>query len=146
MTVFASIIVPVDFGESAEQALEMAIDLARKLGTSLTLLHVYEIPAYAYSGMSFVAADLLGPIQEAARKQLEHVLTEVKKRVPGAKAILRRGVPWTEILAGIEETRADLVVIGTHGRRGLSHALLGSVAEKIVRMSPVPVLTVRKSR
>jgi nucleotide-binding universal stress UspA family protein len=144
MTGFKSIVVPLDFGESSEQALETAIELTRKLGTSLTLLHVYEIPAYAYGGMNFVATDLVGPIQEAARKQLEQTLADVRKRVPEARALLRRGVPWSEILAGVEETRGDLVVIGTHGRRGLSHALLGSVAERVVRTSPVPVLVVRR--
>jgi nucleotide-binding universal stress UspA family protein len=67
----------------------------------------------------------------------------VQQKLPQAKAILRSGVPWREILSAVEDVAADLVVMGTHGRRGVSHALLGSVAEKIVRLSPVPVLTVR---
>ena len=140
---FKSILVPVDFAESSEQALDLAIDVARRYEASLTLLHCYEIPSYAYGGMSFVGADLLGPVEEAAREQLERELGKVRQRLPAAKAILRRGVPWTEILSGIEEQKPDLVVMGTHGRRGLSRALLGSVAERIVRMSPVPVLIVR---
>jgi nucleotide-binding universal stress UspA family protein len=140
---YKRVLVAIDFGEPSEQALSAAIDLTQALGASLTVLHCYEIPSYAYGGMSFVAADLLGPIHDAAREQMARVMSEVQKRVPGARGILRRGVPWTEILAAIEETSADLVVTGTHGRRGVSHALLGSVAEKIVRTSRVPVLTVR---
>ena len=58
-------------------------------------------------------------------------------------ALLECGAPWREILRVVEETKPDLVVMGTHGRRGLGHALIGSVAEKLVRMSPAPVLTVR---
>jgi nucleotide-binding universal stress UspA family protein len=140
---FKHLLVAIDFGEPSEHALETAIELAKSLGAALTVLHCYEIPSYAYGGMSFVAADLLGPIHDAAREQMGRVMSAVQKRVPGARGVLRRGVPWTEILVAIEETKPDLVVTGTHGRRGVSHALLGSVAEKIVRTSPVPVLTVR---
>jgi nucleotide-binding universal stress UspA family protein len=143
---FKHILAPVDFGESSQQALDTAIELATRLGAKLTIVHCYEIPAYAYGGMTFVAADLLGPVQDAAREQLEKTLAEVKKRFPGATGLLRRGVPWSEILAAADETKADLVVMGTHGRRGVAHALLGSVAEKVVRTSPVAVLTVRRAQ
>jgi nucleotide-binding universal stress UspA family protein len=143
---FKHILAPTDFGESSQQALDAAIELAARLEAKLTIVHCYEIPAYAYGGMTFGAADLLGPVQDAARAQLEKTLVEVKTRFPGAAGLLRRGVPWSEILAAIDETKADLVVMGTHGRRGVAHALLGSVAEKVVRTSPVPVLTVRRGQ
>jgi nucleotide-binding universal stress UspA family protein len=141
---FKHILVPTDFGEPSQQALDTAIDLAKRFDASLTIVHCQEIPVYAYGAVPFVTADVLGPIQEAARAQLELTLADVKTRVPGATGLLRHGVAWAEILGAVDETHADLVVMGTRGRRGVAHALLGSVAEKVVRTSPVPVLTVRE--
>jgi nucleotide-binding universal stress UspA family protein len=100
------------------------------------------VPLYAYGGIEFSALDLLTPIRETAQNCLDETLTDVRKTVPEARAILRRGAPWREILSAIEEGKPDLVVMGTHGRRGVERMVLGSVAEKIVRTSPVPVLTV----
>jgi nucleotide-binding universal stress UspA family protein len=142
MVSFKSILVPVDFGEASQHALEVAVDLAKQYRGSVTLVHTWEVPVYAYSGMEFAAVDLLTPIQEAAQQRLDEMLTEVKKTIPDAKAILKRGAPWREILATIEETRPDLVVMGTHGRRGVGRVVLGSVAEKVVRTSPAPVMTI----
>lgn len=139
---FQQILVATDFGEPSSSALEKAMDLTQAFGATLTLVHVYEIPSFAYTGMPYTAVDLLTPIAQAAQAQLDKQLARVQSRVPSARSVLRRGTPWREILATIEETHADLVVIGTHGRRGVERALLGSVAEKIVRVSPVPVLTV----
>jgi nucleotide-binding universal stress UspA family protein len=145
-TEFKHLVVPIDFGEASERALGTAIDLAQRFGAELTLVHVYEIPAYAYAGLTFATADLLAPIEDAALAALDAKLREVKAKLPGAKAVLRRGPPALEILATIEEIRPDLVVMGTHGRQGISRALLGSVAEKVVRLSPSPVLTTSAGR
>ena len=87
--------------------------------------------------------DMLTPIQEAAREQLDELVGNVKKLLPSTTGVLARGVAWREILSVIDEEKPDVVVMGTHGRRGVQRAILGSVAEKIVRLSPVPVLTVR---
>jgi nucleotide-binding universal stress UspA family protein len=143
MISFKNILVAIDFGESSEEALEVAIGLAKQYRSALTLIHTWEVPSYAYGAMEFSAMDMLTPVQEAAREQLDALLTEVRKDVPETKAVLARGVAWQEILAAIERGKPDLVVMGTHGRRGLRHAVLGSVAERIVRLSPAPVLTVR---
>ena len=140
---FNHILVPIDFGEPSQQAVDAAIELAGRFGGQLTLLHVYEIPAYVYSGVTFSTTDLFAPIEDAAREQLAKALVDVKRKIPGAKAVLRRGPPAPEILAAIAELHPDLVVMGTHGRKGMSHALLGSVAEKVVRLSTAPVLTMR---
>jgi nucleotide-binding universal stress UspA family protein len=140
---FKHLLVPVDFGEPSRQALDTAIDLARRFGAQLTLVHVYEVPAYVYSGIAYATTDLFGPIEDAARAQLTKLLGEVRTKVPSAKAELRKGAPAMEILAAIAEAHPDLVVMGTHGRKGMPHVLLGSVAEKVVRLSPVPVLTTR---
>jgi nucleotide-binding universal stress UspA family protein len=144
MVDFKHILVPVDFGESSQEALDLGIEFARMFSAALTLVHACEIPAYAYDGASFVAAaQLLAPIEAAARRKLQSTLEAVQSRVPSAKAVLRAGIPATEILAAIDEVHPDLLVVGTHGRHGLGRVLLGSVAEKLVRLSPVPVLTVR---
>ena len=137
------ILVAVDFGESSRNAVDLAIDLAQTLDARLTLIHAYDVPGYAYEAIAYIPADLLTPIEAAAREALETELEDVRKRLPGTTSVLRRGSPAQQVLAYIAEAKPDLVVIGTHGRKGLSHAVLGSVAEKVVRMSNAPVLTVR---
>jgi len=140
---FRHILVPVDFTEASSGLLQAAGDLARKFGSELTLVHVYEVPAYVYGGVMYAPTELFAPIAQAARAHLDEVLRGVREAVPGAKGVLRQGLPSYEILAAIDELHPDLVVMGTHGRRGVRHVLLGSVAEKVVRMSAVPVLTLR---
>ena len=144
MGVFKHILVPTDFGEPSTRALHTAMELAKDMGARLSLIHVWEVPAWAYGGIEFTAVDYLTPVQEAAEKDLDEAVASVRDKIPGSEGILRQGVAWKEILAAIESTHADLVVMGTHGRYGLGHAILGSVAEKVVRLSPVPVLTVRE--
>jgi nucleotide-binding universal stress UspA family protein len=139
---FKHILVATDFGEPAERALDLAVELARTFDARLTLVHSWEAPSYSYGGALYVPADFITPIEEAAHKHLAGALTELQRRVPNAQAVLRAGAAWQEVLAAAQESHADLIVLGTHGRRGLNRALLGSVAEKIVRLSEVPVLTV----
>jgi nucleotide-binding universal stress UspA family protein len=141
-TRFRHLLVPTDFGEAAGRALAIAIDLATKWESRLTLLHTYEIPGYAYPGAMSVAVDLLTPVRNAAQARLDKELADLRTQVPRADAVLCVGVPWQEIDRALRETGADLVVMGTHGRHGLDRVLIGSVAEKVVRSSPVPVLTV----
>jgi len=143
---FGQILVATDFGDSARCALDLAVEMSRKFEAQLTLVHCWEAPTYSYGGGLYVPVDLVTPIEKAATLALEEALSELKKRVPSAKSVLRSGGAWEEILVAAREIRADLIVVGTHGRRGLNRALLGSVAEKIVRMAEVPVLTVHASR
>jgi nucleotide-binding universal stress UspA family protein len=140
---FKSILVPVDFGEPSKKALELALGLAKQFGAEVTLLHTWEIPVYGYGAMEFSTMDMLTPIHVAAKELLDALVAETQRQHPETKGMLTRGVPWREILSVIEQSHPDLIVMGTHGRRGVGRAILGSVAEKIVRMSPVPVLTVR---
>jgi len=139
---FTHVLVPTDFGESSSRALAVAVELAKKYGAALTLLHTYEIPSYAGPGSFAAPVDFLTPVREAAEAELDRELKELKKEVPKADGIVRFGAPSQEIVKEIGLTHADLVVMGTHGRRGVTHALLGSVAERTVRTSPVPVMTV----
>ena len=140
--VFERILIPTDFGAPARNALDLAARLATEFDSELVLLHCWEFPTYAYSEMTNPPQDFIVAVEQAAREELDKTLAAVQKEVPRARSLLRTGVPWQEILAVVEELHADLVVMGTQGRRGIKHVLLGSVAEKVVRLSPVPVLTV----
>ena len=106
------------------------------------LVHSWEAPSYAYGGGFSVPLDLVTPIQQAAEAELGRALAILKLRIPSAQSSLRSGLAYEEILAAATEFGAELIVLGTHGRSGLIRALLGSVAEKVVRLAGVPVLTV----
>lgn len=137
------ILVPHDFSETGEHALTFALDLAQPLGARVTVLHVYEVPAFAFPEMPVETSDLTGQIERASQSALDSVVTRAQRPGVDVRALLREGTVWSEIQLAAGETRADLVVMGTHGRSGLSRALLGSVTEKVVRTAPCPVLTVR---
>jgi nucleotide-binding universal stress UspA family protein len=145
MIPFKKILVPVDFGPASNEAVAAAIELAKRDGAAVELVHVWEIPAYSYAALEYTPVDLMGPVRDAAQAQLDETLTRVQKDVPRAVGILKQGVAWQEVLGVIESTKPDLVIMGTHGRKGARRMLLGSVAEKIVRTSPVPVLTMHGS-
>jgi len=141
MKTFKHILVPTDFEKPSAEALEIAASMAQTYHAKLTLLHVWEIPVYPY--MDFMlSSDAITRVEDAAVKHLEQALQDVRKLVPGAESKLKTGSPWQGVMAAIDELKPDLVVIGTHGRHGVRRAVLGSVAEKLVRMSTVPVLTV----
>jgi nucleotide-binding universal stress UspA family protein len=137
------ILVPHDFSPTADNALAFALDLATKLGAAITVMHAYEYPMLSYPEGPALTADLVLEIEKAARVALDGVVSRARRPGVPMDATLRQGPAWAEILAAANEARAELIVIGTHGRRGLSRALLGSVAEKVVRTAPCPVLTVR---
>jgi nucleotide-binding universal stress UspA family protein len=142
MTSFTHILVPTDFGEAADRALDFAIDIASKFDAKLTVFHVSGVPAFAYA---FYAEGLSWPTNEmtkGATTELDTFLHGVKERYPKAEGVVVSGEPWLAILEAAKKQGADLIVMGTHGRRGISRVLLGSVAEKVVRLSPVPVLTI----
>ncbi|HEY3820302.1 MAG TPA: universal stress protein [Polyangiaceae bacterium] len=136
------ILVPHDFSETAQSALAFALDLAGKLGAHITLLHVYDVPAYAYGEGAALTVDFLGRIRSAAQTALEVVATRARRPDVEIDVLLRQGSAWSEIDACAKESSVDLIVLGTHGRHGLARVLLGSVAEKVVRTAPCPVLTV----
>lgn len=142
MMTFKNILVPIDFSSPSDHALTVAVELAKQYDAALTALHVFDIPP-SYAGMDISPRNLLAPMLEAARKQLEEVVADARRAIPNTSVLFLEGSPWREILSAIAQKHVDLVVMGTHGRRGVGRALLGSVTEKIVRLSPVPVLTVR---
>lgn len=134
------ILVPSDFAKASANALELGVQLARAFDAKLTLLHVWELPIYPYMDFMLNSA-VISEIEDAATKGLARALEELRKTMPTAQSKLKTGLPWQGILEATEELGADLVVMGTHGRHGLSRLTLGSVAEKVVRLAKVPVLT-----
>ncbi len=137
------ILVPTDFGEAAGCALDYAIELAKKFGAEVVILHSFEIPLIGFPDGAMVAtAELTSRIVESAQEALDKAVLARKGSGVTVRAILKQGDPWQMVLATIQETGAGMVVMGTHGRKGLPRALLGSVAEKVVRTAPVPVLIV----
>jgi len=142
MAIFKHILVATDFGEISERALDLALELAGRFDSQLTLIHIWEFPSYEYMGGSSLPLDYADKIGEAARQRMAQTVSASTPRCPNVKSIVRTGIVWSEVLRTIEETGPDLLVLGTHGRHGFKRALLGSVAEKLVRSSPVPVLTV----
>jgi nucleotide-binding universal stress UspA family protein len=139
-----TILAPVDFSAGSDHSLEVALDLAERLGSTVHVLHVYQIPIYGFPDGAFLAGpEVATKLSEAAQKGLDGVVERASKRGPRVHGILRQGAAPEEIAATAKEIGADLIVIGTHGRKGIAHVLLGSVAERVVRTSPVPVLTIR---
>jgi len=139
---FERILVATDFSESSQEALELALQIADRFGSELTLVHSWQAPNYSYAAGLDLQVDVIAPIERAASARLAEAMTQLKPRFPAAKSQLRAGAPWEEVLGAATEIKADLIVMGTHCRRGLSRVLLGSVAEKVVRTSRTPVLTV----
>lgn len=144
MSAFNHILVPTDFGKASQRALEVALELAVQNGAKLTLLHVYELLEKDDDiDFEHLPEDRYRPFDQAVRQPLDAALALVHARLPAAKALFRSGHARERILEVTRELGVDLIVMGTHGRRGILHALIGSVAERIVQLSPVPVLTVR---
>lgn len=139
MSAFKNILVPTDFGEAAQRAEELACELASRFGATITLMHVWFVPTPAYAEAITLPLD---QIERAAREKLDAEVKRVREKVTDVKSLLQPGVPWRSIVEAVEEHGFDLVVVGTHGRRGLPRFFLGSVAERVVRAAPVPVLTV----
>ena len=139
------ILVPTDFSECAAAAEAMAIDLARRLGGEIVLLHVLvETPLY---GEGLLSGPRVQSVYDAHRKWAEETLEKrsADLRGQGIKTSWRAmgGVPFEEIASIADEEHAEMIVIGTHGHSGLNRVLLGSVAEHVIRLAPCPVLTVR---
>jgi nucleotide-binding universal stress UspA family protein len=139
---FQHVLVATDFSDCSARAVELAVALAERFDAALTLVHTWQVPVSSYGAALYLPGDLASAIEAAALAQLASTGEAVKARLPRATTTLRQGEAWQEILAAAESAHADLIVVGTHGRQGLTRALLGSVAEKVVRLASVPVLSV----
>ncbi len=133
------ILVATDFSDQASKSLEWARTFAGALGAKLVLLHVINIFSLAETGCVMAGIDPLHLVREQAQRYMD----EVKRLVPDAETLIREASPRPAIVEAALELNCQMIVMGTHGRSGLAHLLLGSVAEYVVRNSKVPVLTVR---
>lgn len=146
MSLPKTILVPTDFGEASECAVEYALELAKALGSEIVLMHAFEIPAVGFPDGALVAtADMTNRVLEGAQVGLDRQAAQYEGRGIEMRTVIKQGDAWRSIIATAEELGSDLIVMGTHGRRGLPRALLGSVAEKVVRTAHCPVLTVHKN-
>ncbi|MCA9544464.1 MAG: universal stress protein [Myxococcales bacterium] len=148
MTDFKRILVPVDFSECSRVAVRQAIDLAQKYGATLELFHAYEPPYYVGDVLIQIpdkpALSVHDYIRQSAQKLLDEMLAGIEglDQVPYTSDLIA-GVPADAILEKCQGADYDLIIMGTHGRRGLSHLLMGSVAERVIRQASCPVLVLR---
>jgi nucleotide-binding universal stress UspA family protein len=147
MLSFQRILVATDFSETSNRALDYAVGLAQKFGATVTLMHAYEIPVFGFpDGAMIATVDVASRISTAAQQALAAAAESRAASGVKIETTLRDGVAWEEVNRVAEEAGADLIVIGTHGRKGLARALLGSVAENIIRTAKRPVLTIHGPR
>jgi len=148
-----TILHPTDFSVPSNYALEYAVACATEFEAKLCILHViHDVQIGTYFGMPALPSpsplviepdQIMLQIEKQVTKALEEILPpEVRGALP-VEYLIRHGAPFLEIIRCAEQIGADLIVCGTHGRTGLKHAIIGSVAEKVVRKSRCPVLSIR---
>jgi len=147
-TGYHRILWPTDFSPLTKAALPHAVGLAAEIGAELILLRVLpSLAAYAVPDLAgALSVSLQRKARAAAQRQLHRLETPVKGPHFRRHTVLTEGVPFDQILRAAKRLRCDLIVLATHGRTGLAHAIMGSVAENVVRRAPCPVLTVRPPR
>jgi nucleotide-binding universal stress UspA family protein len=138
---YRRVLVPTDFSPDAERALELARALVAKTGGKLVVMHSYDLPALLTGGAAIGQASLEKALQDAGRERL----AELRASLSGvdAETVLEQGRPDMATLDTAERTKAELVVMGTRGRTGLAHVVLGSTAERVIRRAHPPVITVK---
>jgi nucleotide-binding universal stress UspA family protein len=143
MTLPKKIMVPTDFGTGSDRALAYAVELAKAVGAEVAVMHAYEIPMLGFPDGAIVATpELASRISEGAQIGLNKALEAFAGAGVPMTALLKQGPTWRTVIDTATEIGAAMIVMGTHGRHGLPRALLGSVAEKVVRSAHCPVLTV----
>lgn len=142
---FKTILFATDFSESSDYAFQYAYSLAKKFNARLLLVHVINEPVdlrgFYVPHISF--EKLEEEIEEGAQKMMEKFCRTHIRDYDNFESIIVPGIPYDEIIKKATDNSADLIILGTHGRTGLDHVLFGSTAEKVVRKSPVPVMTIR---
>jgi nucleotide-binding universal stress UspA family protein len=139
------VLVPIDFSPYAEQALDYAIALAQKLQARITLLHVIQPQLIAGADMgAWPSPSFIEELETAVMRDMEGYRARVTDAGLEGEIVVVHGVPFQEILDTAKARQVDLIIMGTHGRTGLPHILLGSVAERVARMAPCPVLVARQ--
>lgn len=144
MASFNRILLATDFSDTSACAVEHAILLARTFGANLHVLHVLEseIPVMM-DGVTYLPPNYFEEMEKMAAERLEEVIPRADRDKLSVTLVMRKGNPFLEVVRYARDQKMDLIVLGTHGRGAISHVLMGSVAEKIVRKASCAVLTVR---
>ena len=147
MITLKNVLVATDFSEPSDAALLYGRELATRFGATLHVLHVAQnvyFSTFGAENYAAVAPDLQQQIEDDARRHLDELLVDSDKSGPTTiPAILTSGSPALTIVDYAKDHHIDVIVMGTHGRGALAHLVMGSVAERVVRLAPCPVLTVR---
>lgn len=140
------LLVATDFSEPSTVALAYGRDLARQYNAELHVLHVVEDVMVRYSmEIGFAMPQMQTDLDDSARRQLDALLTDDDRRTLSVKTAIEKGVNYADVVVNYaRDKEIDLIVTGTHGRGAVKHFLMGSVAERVVRTAPCPVLTVRE--
>ncbi len=142
-----NILCPTDFSENSQHATKFALALAALSQANLQLFHVVEPITYPQSTELFEPVlnevELTMKMEAAFQKQLEDQVVALREEYPNVSGKLVTGNTFLKIIQAARDEAVDLIVMGTHGRTGLAHVLIGSVAERVVREAPCPVLTVK---
>ena len=138
-------LVPIDFSAHADQALDYAIALAQKLPARLTLVHVIHLmPLGIVDGGASLPPTYFETLEADVRQSLETYNKRVADAGLESAVMILHGIPFQAIVDVARDEQVDMIIMGTHGRTGLKHVLLGSVAEKVLRLAPCPVLITRE--
>jgi len=140
------VLCPVDFSENAGHALDYAIAFATVHHAELRIMHVMQLPWLAVPTDPMApefSAEVMNDYADSCKRQLDALVESVTDQYAHVTHELCSGAPFMEIIRVAREQSIDLIVIGTHGRTGLAHMMMGSVAEKVVRKAPCPVLSVK---
>jgi len=144
MTRFEKILVPIDFSDHSTAALDVAAEFAKTFGATIRLLHCYRLDPTAVSPYGVAAsANYDSRVREAAERRLEEIEEKLEAEGIETETSLSSAFPSEVIAKMAQDVGADLIVMGTRGIAGLKHVMLGSVAERTVRLASCPVLTVR---
>ncbi len=138
------ILCPVDFSPTSEAALRYAIELAAQLKARVDVMHVFEMSDYLVPENPAVKMDLMPKAAEQSRRDLDELVARYGKQGVALQAVHHEGHARSQIVKTSKELGSQLIVMGTHGRGGMERMLLGSVADRVLRTSDVPVLVVRE--
>lgn len=138
---FEHILVPIDFSPDAEQALELAVMLAQQFQARITLLHAVHLPVTTEVSLTAYFSEM----EASAERGMETYQKRVEEVGVAVEALVQVGIPFRQIIETAGNEGVDLIIMGTHGRTGVQHLMLGSVAERVVRLAPCPVLVTRKT-